>query len=213
MHNSGGIPSNIGYSSISEGVGKINNEKSNNEETDGQNNITRRLENLDNNFNEKDNYSIYKSKKKKNKIKKLLSNKINKKRLLDGTDIINNQINDTKSENQTEEKKEEEEEEEDEEDPLEAMYERMMNKPYFDIKFRGHILHRLDNRYCVYNKNLIYISYAIVILLFILLVILFFLNTRKYNTLLFRILGYILTNTINIIIRPFFIAIVTILVN
>ena len=47
---------------------------------------------------------MFKSKKKKNKIKKLLSNKINKKRLLDGTDIINNQINDTKSENQTEEK-------------------------------------------------------------------------------------------------------------
>ena len=28
LHNSGGIPSNIGYNSISEGVGKINNEKS-----------------------------------------------------------------------------------------------------------------------------------------------------------------------------------------
>ena len=201
------------FNTTTEDDDEENNEESNNEETDGQNNTTRRLENLDNNFNEKDNYSMFKSKKKKNKIKKLLSNKINKKRLLDGTDIINNQINDTKSENQTEEKKEEEDEEEDEEDPLEAMYERMMNKPYFDIKFRGHILYRLDNRYCVYNKNLIYISYAIVILLFILLVILFFLNTRKYNTLLFRILGYVLTNTINIIIRPFFIAIVTILVN
>ena len=28
LHNSGGIPSNIGYNSISEGIGKINNEKS-----------------------------------------------------------------------------------------------------------------------------------------------------------------------------------------
>ena len=28
LHNSGGIPSNIGYDSISEGVGKINNGKS-----------------------------------------------------------------------------------------------------------------------------------------------------------------------------------------
>ena len=102
---------------------------------------------------------------------------------------------------------------EEDEDPLEEMYERMIEEPYFDIKFRGHLLHRFDNRYCVYNKNLIYISYAIVFILYILIIILGFLNTRKNKSLLYKILGYTLTNLINIIIRPFFIAIVALLVN
>ena len=106
-----------------------------------------------------------------------------------------------------------EEEEEEELSPLEEMYLRIIEEPYFDIKFRGHLLYSLDNSYCVYNKNLIYISYAIVVLLFIFIVLLFFLNTRKHDTLFHKILGYILTNLINIIIRPMFIAIATVLVN
>ena len=84
---------------------------------------------------------------------------------------------------------------------------------YFDIKFKGHILYSLDNSYCVYNKNLIYIAYSIVVLLYILLILLFFLNTRKRKNIFYTIFGYILTNLINIFIRPFFIAIVSILVN
>ena len=133
-------------------------------------------------------------------------NKAKKKRFLE-----NEANNETKSNNETDIVDDDGDEEV---DPMEEMYKRITeDEPYFDIKFRGHLLHRLDNSYCVYNKNLIYISYAIVILLFILLVLLFFLNTRKHNTHLFKILGYILTNLINIIIRPLFIAIVTILVN
>ena len=127
----------------------------------------------------------------------------NKKRILE-----NEGTNETNSKNETSD-----EEEEEELDPLEEMYQRIVDEPYFDIKFRGHLLYRLDNSYCVYNKNLIYISYAIVVLLFIFIVLLFFLNTRKHDTLFYKILGYILTNLINIIIRPLFIAIAAILVN
>ena len=150
-------------------------------------------------------YQKHKRKYKKHRNKKAYLNKIEKKRLLD------NEQNETKTENETDII---DDNDEDEIDPLEEMYIRITEKePYFDIKFRGHLLQRLDNSYCVYNKNLIYISYAIVLLLIILLVLLFFLNTRKHNTLLFKILGYILTNLINIIIRPFFIAVVALLVN
>ena len=150
-------------------------------------------------------YQKQKRKYKKHRNKKAYLSKIKKKRLLD------NEQNETKTENETDII---DDNDEDEIDPLEEMYIRITEKePYFDIKFRGHLLQRLDNSYCVYNKNLIYISYAIVLLLIILLVLLFFLNTRKHNTLLFKILGYILTNLINIIIRPFFIAVVALLVN
>ena len=141
-------------------------------------------------------------KKKKRVIKTIrrtfIPKKSKQKRFLD------NESNSTKIENETNTNTTIPEEEEEEElDPLEEMYQRITEEPYFDIKFRGHLLHRLDNSYCVYNKNLIYISYAIVILLYILLILLFFLNTRKHDTLLFKIIGYILTNLINIIIRPF----------
>ena len=68
----------------------------------------------------------------------------------------------------TEENKEEEEKEEDEnKDPILSMYKRITEDKYFDIKFKGHPLYRLDNSYCVYNKNLIYIAYSIVILVLI----------------------------------------------
>jgi hypothetical protein len=99
-------------------------------------------------------------------------------------------------------------------DPMVEMYERITgDEKYFDIKFKGHVLYSLDNSYCVYNKNLIYISFSTVILVFILIVSLFFLNTRKRKNLLYQVLGYTITNLINIIIRPFFIAIVSLLVN
>ena len=107
----------------------------------------------------------------------------------------------------------EEEEEEEEEHPMKAMYRRITEEKYFDIKFKGHTLYSLDNAYCVYNKNLIYIAISIVILIFILIILLFFLNTRKRKNIVYTLLGYTLTNLINIIIRPFFIAIVAILVN
>ena len=94
-----------------------------------------------------------------------------------------------------------------------AMYQRIAEEQFYDIKFKGYTLYSLDNSYCVYNKNLIYIAYSIVILIYILLILLFFLNTRKRKNIVYSILGYILTNLINIFIRPFFIAIVAILVN
>ena len=106
-----------------------------------------------------------------------------------------------------------EEEEEIDEDPMESMYKRITEEKYFDIKFKGHTLYSLDNSYCVYNKNLIYIAYGIVILIFILIILLFFLNTRKRKNLVYSLFGYILTNLINIMIRPFFIAIAALLVN
>ena len=107
-----------------------------------------------------------------------------------------------------------EDDDDEDEDPMVEMYNRITgDEKYFDIKFKGHVLYSLDNSYCVYNKNLIYISYAIVILVFILIICLFFLNTRKRKNLFYQILGYTITNLINIIIRPFFIAIVTLLVN
>ena len=140
-----------------------------------------------------------KHRRKKNKLKKI--------RFLDDKQNETNINNETDKTNSSEEKEEEDE------DPLEAMYQRMIEEPYFDIKFRGHLLRRFDNSYCVYNKNLIYISFAIVLILFILIVLLFFLNTRTNKSLLYKILGYTLTNLINIIIRPLFIAVVAILVN
>ena len=112
-----------------------------------------------------------------------------------------------------EDKNEEEEEDEQDENPMVAMYKRITEERYYDIKFKGRTLYSLDTSYCVYNKNLIYISYAIVILLFLLLLSLFFLNTRKKKTLVYVILAYTITNLINLIIRPFFIAVVTLLVN
>ena len=120
---------------------------------------------------------------------------------------LEDNINNTNTTNVTNPTKEEEP------SPLEEMYERMIEEPYFDIKFRGHLLHRFDNRYCVYNKNLVYISYAIVLILYILIILLGFLNTRTHKSLLYTILGYTLTNLINIIIRPLFIAVVALLVN
>ena len=120
---------------------------------------------------------------------------------------LEDNINNTNTTNVTNPTKEEEP------SPLEEMYERMIEEPYFDIKFRGHLLHRFDNRYCVYNKNLVYTSYAIVLILYILIILLGFLNTRTHKSLLYTILGYTLTNLINIIIRPLFIAVVALLVN
>ena len=67
-----------------------------------------------------------------------------------------------------EDESEEEEEDEEDEDPMVAMYKRITEERYYDIKFKGKTLYSLDTSYCVYNKNLIYISYAIVILLFLL---------------------------------------------
>ena len=150
-----------------------------------QNNNTENLRNL---------------KEKKKKFKKKLKFLGKKRRISD------NETNSTTEEN-------EEEEEEEDEDPMVSMYKRITEERYFDIKFKGHILYSLDTSYCVYNKNLIYIACALVILIFILIVLLFFLNTRKRKNLLYTILGYTLTNIVNICIRPFFIAIVAILVN
>ena len=140
-----------------------------------------------------------KHRRKKNKLKKIR--------------FLEHKQNETNINNETDKTNSSEEKEEEDEDPLEAMYQRMIEEPYFDIKFRGHLLRRFDNSYCVYNKNLIYISFAIVLILFILIVLLFFLNTRTNKSLLYKILGYTLTNLINIIIRPLFIAVVAILVN
>ena len=58
----------------------------------------------------------------------------NKKRILE-----NEGTNETNSKNETSD-----EEEEEELDPLEEMYQRIVDEPYFDIKFRGHLLYRLD---------------------------------------------------------------------
>ena len=149
------------------------------------------------NLNETKNLRNLKQKKTKNKPKRL------KKRTLD------NMI-----QNETEKNETDATDEEEEEDPMVEMFKRITEEEkYFDIKFKGHILYSLDNSYCVYNKNLIYIAYSIVVLLYILLILLFFLNTRKRKNIIYTILGYILTNLINIFIRPFFIAIVSILVN
>ena len=137
-----------------------------------------------------------------------------KKNLRKKRKISTNETNTTSEENEEEEKEEKEEEEEDEnKDPILSMYKRITEDKYFDIKFKGHTLYRLDNSYCVYNKNLIYIAYSIVILVFILIILLFFLNTRKRKNMVYTILAYIITNLVNLIIRPFFIAIVSLLVN
>ena len=125
---------------------------------------------------------------------------------INDTNLNNTNINNT-NKNDTEDTKKEEE------DPIVSMYEKMQKEKFFEIKFKGNILYSLDNSFCVYNKNLIYIAYAIVALIYILLIILFFLNTRKRKYLGYTILGYILTNLINLFIRPFFIAIVALLVN
>ena len=181
----------------------INNDDINSDDITGN----RRMENIEN-FDKKYIYKKHRRKNKKNKLKNLYNHKHSQKRRLDNdinNSTINSDYNDTDSI--------EADSESEEMNPLEEMYERIINEPYFDIKFQGHLLYRLDNSYCVYNKNLIFISYAIVILLLILIIFLFFLNTRKHNTLPFKIAGYILTNLINIIIRPLFIAVVTILVN
>ena len=149
------------------------------------------------NLNETKNLRNLKQKKTKKKPKRL------RKRTLD------NMI-----QNETEKNETDAEDEEEEEDPMVEMFKRITEEEkYFDIKFKGHILYSLDNSYCVYNKNLIYIAYSIVVLLYILLILVFFLNTRKRKNIIYTILGYILTNLINIFIRPFFIAIVSILVN
>jgi hypothetical protein len=92
----------------------------------------------------------YRKKKKKviKSIRKTFFPKKNKKKRL-----LDNENNSTKAENETNTNTTTQEEEEEEEmDPLEEMYERIREKPYFDIKFRGHLLHRLDNSYCVYNQ-------------------------------------------------------------
>ena len=210
---------------------QFNTTSENNKNDDDNDNNNKDIIINPNNINDKlsmknfQNYEEQKYKKynrKKNKLKKYYSAKNKQKqyhkRLLENSDmseisdtIINslNITNNCDATNDTNETKESTIEQ----NPLEEMYERIIEEPYFDIKFQGHLLYRLDNSYCVYNKNLIYISYAIVILLLILLVLLFFLNTRKYQTLPYKIAGYIITNLINIIIRPFFIAIVTLLVN
>ena len=94
------------------------------------------------------------------------------------------------------------------------MYQRFTkNERYFDITFQGHKLFSLDNSFCLFNKNLIFIAYGVVALLTILMACLFFINTRKDGTIINRILCYILTNVINFFIRPFYIAIVTLLEN
>ena len=146
----------------------------------------------------------------KNGTEKTISNKLKQKKKKRLKRILDD--NDEKaSHNDTEEMIAEKEPEI---DPMVEMYERITgDEKYFDIKFKGHLLYSLDNSYCVYNRNLIYISFALVILVFILIISLFFLNTRKRKNLLYQILGYTITNLINIIIRPFFIAIVSILVN
>lgn len=185
-----------------------NNENNFELNNDSLNNKERLSESSNKNLVKKSKYRKKKKKVIKSIRRTFIPKKSKQKRLLD------NESNSTKADNETNTNFTIPEEEEEEElDPLEEMYQRITEEPYFDIKFRGHLLHRLDNSYCVYNKNLIYISYAIVILLYVLLILLFFLNTRKHDTLLFKIIGYILTNLINIIIRPFFIAIVAILVN
>ena len=167
------------------------------------NNQKRRMEINSNKYKESFNYRKYRRK----------YNNLKKKRLLEETTNNTLSDNETKKTNETEPENETGTKKSIEENPLEEMYERIIEEPYYDIKFRGRLLHRFDNSYCVYNKNLIYISYAIVIIVFLLIILLFFLNTRKHNTLVFKILGYIITNLINIIIRPFFIGVVTLLVN
>ena len=119
----------------------------------------------DKNDTENANLNAASSKLKKPKIKKN-KKKIYKKikRNLDNEDSNNTDANDT---NITED--------DEEEDPMVEMYNRITgDEKFFDIKFKGHVLYSLDNSYCVYNKNLIYISYAIVILVFILIICLFF---------------------------------------
>ena len=135
-----------------------------------------------------------------------------KRRRISDNDNNNSTINGT-GKNNTNETKDNEDDEDEDEDTMVSMYKRIIEDPFFDIKFKGHTLYSLDNSYCVYNKNLIYISYAIVVLIIILIFLLFFLNTRKKKNIIYTILGYTLTNLINICIRPFFIAIVAILVN
>ena len=94
------------------------------------------------------------------------------------------------------------------------MYQRFStNQHYFEIKFRNKKLYTFDNSYCVYNSNLIFIAIGIVILMNILFFILFFLNTRGKPNLGIKIAAIILTNSVNIIIRPLFIFISVILVN
>ena len=94
------------------------------------------------------------------------------------------------------------------------MYQRFStNQHYFEIKFRNKKLYTFDNSYCVYNSNLIFIAIGIVILMNILFCILFFLNTRGKPNLGIKIAAIILTNSVNIIIRPLFIFISVILVN
>ena len=75
----------------------------------------------------------------------------------------NENKNETKENDKPISENEEEEEEEEDIDPMVAMYKRINEEKYFDIKFKGHILYSLDNSYCIYNKNLIYISYYFVI--------------------------------------------------
>ena len=138
-------------------------------------------------------------------------------------DLIFN-YNGTRDDGEEEEEEEEEEERRnlrynrnlDEEDNNEElrMYQRFStNKPYLDIKFRGKILYTFDNSYCVYSSKLIFISIAIVIIMGILCVSLFFLDTRGKPNLGIKIAAIILTNTVNIIIRPLFIFISVVLVN
>ena len=146
---------------------KIENTNDNN--IDGNIDSTQTLRNL--------NKKIINNKKKK-RLKKAVNKlkyKWNKRRI----DNEDNNENTTEGIELQEDESEEENENEKGEDPMVAMYKRITEEKYYDIKFKGKNLYSLDTSYCVYNKNLIYISYAIVILLFLLLVSLFFLNTRK----------------------------------
>ena len=94
------------------------------------------------------------------------------------------------------------------------MYQRFSkNSHYYNIKFRGKILYTLDNSYCIYNSNLIFIAIGIILLMTLLIFILFFLNTRGHPNLGIKIASIIITNSINFIIRPLFIFISVVLVN
>ena len=100
----------------------------------------------------------------------------------------------------------------DEEQPM--IYEMFTkNTRYYTIEFRGSKLYETDNSYCVYNSKLIIFVISIILFTTILFILLLLLNTRGKPPLWKKIVVLLLTNFINIVIRPFFSFISIILMN
>ena len=87
------------------------------------------------------------------------------------------------------------------------------NTRYYTIEFRGSKLYETDNSYCVYNSKLIIFVISIILFTTILFILLLLLNTRGKPPLWKKIVVLLLTNFINIVIRPFFSFISIILMN